>query len=329
MDENKTFLDSSNSELSSSEPILTEQHEEENEETIYEEVEPKYEEVKVEKKYQEKRTDSYFDGKLLELIGWNILSCLITIVTFGIAAPWGKCMLLKFEIEHTVINGKRLKFIGNGGNLFVEQFKWIFFTIITLGIYAFWIPIKRTKWVVSNIHFEDEQFVRGESYFDGKLLGLIGINILTNFLNLISFGLLFTFTICIRLNWYAKHTVINRKKVVFEGSGLALLGKYLLWAFLTIITFGIYGLWLTIKIKKWEVKNTRLKLAGEVEKKNKTTIILVICALIFTIPFIFLINTVTNTIINNIDFENFNLGGDSMQMVQQQEVLNSYYDYNY
>lgn len=321
MDENKTLLDSSNSELSSSEPILTEEPEHENTKTVYGEVEPRYEEVKVEKKYEEKRTDSYFDGTLLELIGWNILNVLITLVTFGIAAPWGRCMLLKFEIEHTVINGKRLKFIGNGGSLFVEQFKWIFFTIITLGIYAFWIPLKRAKWVVSNTHFEDEQFVKGESYFDGKLLGLIGINILTSFLNTISFGLLCTFTICLRLKWYAKHTVINRKKVVFEGSGLALLGKYLLWTFLTIITFGIYGLWLTIKMKKWEVKNTRLKLAGEAEQKNKELIVLAIGALIFIVPFILIINT----IISNVEYENFDLDGETMPMVQQQQMMEYYY----
>ena len=62
------------------------------------------------------------ESKLIELIGWNILNILLTLVTLGIGAPWGKCMLLRYEIEHTVLNGKRLKFIGNGGNLFVEQF---------------------------------------------------------------------------------------------------------------------------------------------------------------------------------------------------------------
>lgn len=266
------------------------------EQPVYEEVKPQFEEVVIEKKPEEIRTDSYFDGKLLELIGWNVLNFLLTAITFGIANPWGKCMLLKFEMEHTVLNGKRLKFIGNGGNLFVEQFKWFFLTIITLGIYGLWVPIKRTKWIAAHIHFEDEEYVKDESYFDGKLIQLIGVNILTALLNLISFGLLFTFTTCFRLRWLAKHMVINRKKVVFEGSALALFGKYILWVFLTIITFGIYGLWLTIKIKKWEVKNTRLKLAGEEYKKDDLIIWLLVGALIFVLPFIIIINQIISNI---------------------------------
>lgn len=48
----------------------------------FEEVPVTYEEVKTVKK--EVRTDSYFDGSLLELIGWRILVFLITVVTLGI-----------------------------------------------------------------------------------------------------------------------------------------------------------------------------------------------------------------------------------------------------
>ena len=49
----------------------------------YEEVTPQFQEVQLEQKPQ--RTDSYFDGGLLELIGWRILASLITVVTIGIA----------------------------------------------------------------------------------------------------------------------------------------------------------------------------------------------------------------------------------------------------
>ena len=106
---------------------------------VYQEVEPIKKEV---------RTDSYFDGSLIELIGWRLLAFLITIVTLGIAAPWGSCMLYSYQIKHTVYNGKRLKFEGTGGDLFVNKFKWALLTIITLGIYALFIPIKKTKWVI-------------------------------------------------------------------------------------------------------------------------------------------------------------------------------------
>lgn len=227
-----------------------------------------YQEVETVKK--QVRTDSYFDGGLLELIGWRILAFLIIGVTFGIATPWAKCMLYSYQFKHTVYNGKRLKFEGTGGDLFVNIFKWVFFSIITLGIYLIFVPVKKTKWVISNLHYEDEEFVKGESFFDGSTLQLIGVNLLSFFLNTISFGLLYPFTVCFKLRWINKHTVINKKKVVFTGKALNLFGKYILWCFLTIITLGIYGFWLDIKMLKWQTKNIHIKTVGEQESKDNT-----------------------------------------------------------
>ena len=174
-------------------------------------VEQQYEEVEIKKKAI--RTDSYFDGSLIELIGYRILAILITLFTFTLASAWAEKLLLSYKIEHTVYNGKRLKFEGTGASLFVQRFKWGLLTLITFGIYALWIPIKKEKWVVSNIHFVDEEFVKGDSYFDGGLLGLIGVNLFSNILTFISFGLLYPFVICYKQKWFAKHTIINRKKL--------------------------------------------------------------------------------------------------------------------
>ncbi len=35
---------------------------------------------------------SYFDGGLLQFLGWYILGAAITIVTLGICLPWAYCM---------------------------------------------------------------------------------------------------------------------------------------------------------------------------------------------------------------------------------------------
>ena len=36
---------------------------------------------------------SYFDGGLLQLIGWKILGGLVTVFTLGICYPWAVCMV--------------------------------------------------------------------------------------------------------------------------------------------------------------------------------------------------------------------------------------------
>lgn len=243
--------------------------------TVNQNTNMQYEEVEIRKMPQAIRTDSYFDGKLLELIGWNLLRFLITMVTLGIAGPWGEVMLMRYQIEHTVLNGKRLKFEGSGGSLFVEKFKWFFFTLITLGIYGLWIPVKKYKWILANVYFEDEQSIKGESFFDGKMIQLVGVNILCYLLNVFSFGLLYAFTQCFRLKWLSKHTIINRKRIVFDGKAINLFGKYILWCFLSIITFGIYSLWLGINLSKWEAKNTHIKAVNEVEAQDNSIIFLI------------------------------------------------------
>ena len=96
---------------------------------------------------------SHFDGGLAQLIGWTILGAIITSVTLGICYPWAVCMIYRWKIEHTVINGRRLRFNGSAIGLFGQWIKWFLLTIITLGIYGFWVGIKLEKWKVKNTSF--------------------------------------------------------------------------------------------------------------------------------------------------------------------------------
>jgi uncharacterized membrane protein YjgN (DUF898 family) len=96
---------------------------------------------------------SYFDGGLLSLIGWNILGTLITVCTLGICLPWAYCMVYKWEANHTVINGQRLRFTGTAMQLFGNWIKWLLLTIVTIGIYGFWVSIKLKKWKTKHTHF--------------------------------------------------------------------------------------------------------------------------------------------------------------------------------
>lgn len=96
---------------------------------------------------------SYFDGRLLQLIGWQILGALVTIFTLGICYPWAFCMIYSWEAKHTVVNGHRLKFNGTAMQLFGNWIKWFLLTIITLGIYSFWLGIKLRQWKIKHTEF--------------------------------------------------------------------------------------------------------------------------------------------------------------------------------
>ena len=84
-----------------------------------------------------------------------MLGSLITSCTFGICYPWALCMIYGWKINHTVIEGRRLKFNGTAVGLFGNWIKWLLLIVVTFGIYGFWVHIKLEQWKVKNTTFLD------------------------------------------------------------------------------------------------------------------------------------------------------------------------------
>ena len=97
--------------------------------------------------------NSYFDGGLLQLIGWRLVGALLTVVTLGICYAWAVCMVYWWETKHTVINGHRLVFDGSAVGLFGSWVKWLLLCVITVGIYSLWLGIALKKWKTKHTHF--------------------------------------------------------------------------------------------------------------------------------------------------------------------------------
>lgn len=96
---------------------------------------------------------SYFDGGLVEYILWRVLGWFITVITLGICYPWAVTMVYGWKINHTVVEGKRMRFTGSAVGLFGHWIKWLLLMVITLGIYSFWVFIKLEDWKVRNTVF--------------------------------------------------------------------------------------------------------------------------------------------------------------------------------
>ena len=95
---------------------------------------------------------SKFTGGLLGLIGITLLEAVICGLTLGIAFPWAVCIRERWYAKHTFIDGKQLVFDGTGAQLFGNYIKWFLLTIVTLGIYSFWLSIKMQQWVTKHTH---------------------------------------------------------------------------------------------------------------------------------------------------------------------------------
>lgn len=62
--------------------------------------------------------ESQFEGSVFGFIGYYLIMSLLTIVTLGIAYPWGYVMFQSWLCRNTIIDGHRLYFDGTGTQLF-------------------------------------------------------------------------------------------------------------------------------------------------------------------------------------------------------------------
>ncbi|MBD5632600.1 MAG: DUF898 family protein [Clostridia bacterium] len=186
----------------------------------------------------------------------------VSLITIGLAYPAMYCWYMRWQTSHTYLNGRKLVFDGKGGQLFGKYILWTILTIITLGLYyIFAARINMLAWQTKHTHFEGVEISDEDdkkSKFTGNGLQLIGVDLLTGFVTLITltFGMYWAY--CYRQRWLCKHTVIDGHTMYFDGKALQYFGKCVLWCFLTIITFGIYSFWMAVNSLKWTTKHTLL-----------------------------------------------------------------------
>ena len=95
---------------------------------------------------------STWDGGVLETVVAVIIASLIMSLTCYIATPWAVCYLWNFILSHTIVDGRRVRFDGNGTELFGQWIIWLLLTVVTCGIYSFWVLPRMCKWIASHTH---------------------------------------------------------------------------------------------------------------------------------------------------------------------------------
>lgn len=197
---------------------------------------------------------SCFDGSVLQLIGWRLLAGLVTVLTLGIAYPWAMCMVMRWEVRHTVINGRRLKFTGRGTGLWGRYLLWGFLTVITLGIYGIWLGLGIRKWKVKHTVYEDDPETEGS--FTGSAGGWLGYRVLWLLMSVFTLGIGYAWGEKKLLRWEAEHTYLGGGALTFRGTGAQLFGKYLLWTLLTVVTLGVFAFFVPVRYLRWKTAHT-------------------------------------------------------------------------
>ena len=214
--------------------------------------------LEVYKAVGEKR--SLFTGGALANWGIDMLTVFVSAITLGIAYPFMLCFKMKWQANHTYIDGRKMVFGGNGMQLWGKYLLWLLLSIITFGIYfVTCAKVNILKWKTKHTHFEGVEQGAEESAFSGKWYQLAGVNMLCNFVTLITLSFGQYWAHCYKLRWECKHKTVDGVKLVFDGTAMQYFAKRIVWVLLTIITFGVYGLWLKVKSEKWTVQHTHLQ----------------------------------------------------------------------
>jgi hypothetical protein len=97
---------------------------------------------------------SEFTGSAFGLLGVNILSFLVSLLTLGFGLPAMVCYKQRWMARHTIIDNRHLTFDGTAGQLFGKWIGWLILTVLTVGIFLFFIPMRMQKWVISHTHLK-------------------------------------------------------------------------------------------------------------------------------------------------------------------------------
>ncbi|RBY84308.1 DUF898 family protein [Blastococcus sp. TF02A-26] len=95
-----------------------------------------------------------FDGGAATYVGTGILAVLITVCTLGICYPFALVLRERWRAKHSYIDGYPLVFTGSATGLFGNWLKWLFLSIITLGIYLFWVGPRIAEWKWEHTDFD-------------------------------------------------------------------------------------------------------------------------------------------------------------------------------
>lgn len=202
---------------------------------------------------------SAFTGRTGKMLLLYAALCFGTIFSLGIAYPWLSCALYRWEIDNSIISGKRLHFDGKGGDLFKKYIKWLGLMIITLGIYKLWLSRNVFMWKTSHTHFTDEK--GGTSCYKCDILDKLFMLIRYYAIIVVTLSLGKGIANCHKTGWTLKHTIIDGAQLDFNGKALDYFLEYLLCVLLTICTIGIYAFFVPVRLKRWEVEHTQCGLA--------------------------------------------------------------------
>lgn len=142
-----------------------------------------------------------FTGTGGELLGRLLVGLILTVITFGIYAPWFMAAFLRYLYSKTTLDrgaaGRvRLEFTGTGGQLLVVGLLGYLLTLVTLGIYLPWFIANLARFFADNSVGTTDDGTRYQLRFEATGGDLFATFFVGGLLSMITLGLYMPWFIC-------------------------------------------------------------------------------------------------------------------------------------
>lgn len=233
----------------------------------------------------------YYATREQNLTVYFILLLLFYVVFFAII-PLILHGAYRYRMSRTTWRGIRFGYRGTKKQIYLNFFKWLGLTIITLGIYSAWLQINLRKYIVGNLRFGDVKFS-----YKGDGLGLFIINLKYFGLVFLMMMIAFVFSVghtlpnsmaivmiliylpaIIYACWYEKNIwnyYINNIELEKDGqkmqlrssvTGIEIFGLRAVNLLMTIFTLGLAYAWVEVRTRRYFTEHTHID--GDIDLDN-------------------------------------------------------------
>ncbi|WP_026708365.1 YjgN family protein [Flavobacterium frigidarium] len=164
----------------------------------------------------------------------------------------------RYRTSRTSWRGIRFGYRGDRKEFIGLFFKWIFFTVITLGIYGPWMIINLRNYIISNIRFGDARLD-----YEGDGGDYFIMNIKGYFLSLFTLGIYMFWWQKDIFNYYVDHLSMHKddKQIGFSSTatGVDFAGLFITNFLLLICTLGLGYAWMVTRTIKFMCDHIELE----------------------------------------------------------------------
>lgn len=195
-------------------------------------------------------------------LGFQVIGIIVFYLALIAIIPLAIHGSYRYRMSRTSWRGIRFGYRGDRNELIKNFFKWIFLTLITVGIYGAWLTINLRNYVVSNIRFGSI-----EVKYEGDGFSYFSLNFKGYLLTIFTLGIygfwwqkdLFNYYID-NLTFHHEGKKIEVRSIATGGGFFKLIVVNLL---IVIFTLGLGYAWVVVRTMDFVLKN--IELSGDID----------------------------------------------------------------